>query len=140
MFFRNVKYHEPEYWKFGEEGNKYFRHATGQIYAVSKDLATYISINQWELWLLSESSLFLVYILLCLIEGSDFIFMVSCMRVHLAVPLPSSPWLHFSLSFPFSPSLIELPFSYFKHSVIQNIENLLLPFISFVKIGHHSSP
>lgn len=43
---KTVKYHEPEYWKFGEEGSKYFRHATGQIYAVSKDLATYISINQ----------------------------------------------------------------------------------------------
>ncbi|KAG6497758.1 hypothetical protein ZIOFF_045663 [Zingiber officinale] len=43
---KNDKYHEPEYWKFGEEGNKYFRHATGQIYAISKDLATYISINQ----------------------------------------------------------------------------------------------
>ncbi|RWW18209.1 hypothetical protein GW17_00017822 [Ensete ventricosum] len=43
---RNVKYHEAEYWKFGEEGNKYFRHATGQIYAISKDLAMYISINQ----------------------------------------------------------------------------------------------
>lgn len=43
---KGVKYHEPEYWKFGEEGNKYFRHATGQLYVVSKDLATYISINQ----------------------------------------------------------------------------------------------
>ncbi|KAK8950869.1 Beta-1,3-galactosyltransferase 7 [Platanthera zijinensis] len=43
---KNVKYHEPEFWKFGEEGNKYFRHATGQIYAISKDLTTYISINQ----------------------------------------------------------------------------------------------
>ncbi|CAN0840790.1 Beta-1,6-galactosyltransferase GALT31A [Linum grandiflorum] len=43
---RGVKYYEPEYWKFGEEGNKYFRHATGQIYAVSKDLATYISVNR----------------------------------------------------------------------------------------------
>ncbi|OIW02411.1 hypothetical protein TanjilG_05004 [Lupinus angustifolius] len=42
----DVKYHEPEFWKFGEEGNKYFRHATGQIYAISKDLATYISMNQ----------------------------------------------------------------------------------------------
>ncbi|KMZ56773.1 Glycosyltransferase, family GT31 [Zostera marina] len=42
---KNVKYHEPEYWKFGEEGNKYFRHATGQIYAISKELAMYISIN-----------------------------------------------------------------------------------------------
>ncbi|KAI3700868.1 hypothetical protein L2E82_45509 [Cichorium intybus] len=43
---KNVKYHEPEYWKFGEEGNRYFRHATGQIYAISSDLAAYISNNQ----------------------------------------------------------------------------------------------
>ncbi|KAG1347393.1 putative beta-1,3-galactosyltransferase 2 [Cocos nucifera] len=43
---KGVRYHEPEYWKFGEEGNKYFRHATGQIYAISKDLASYISINR----------------------------------------------------------------------------------------------
>nr|XP_043618158.1 probable beta-1,3-galactosyltransferase 8 [Erigeron canadensis] len=42
---KGVRYHEPEYWKFGEEGNKYFRHATGQIYAISKDLAAYISTN-----------------------------------------------------------------------------------------------
>ncbi|XP_049934781.1 probable beta-1,3-galactosyltransferase 8 isoform X2 [Nymphaea colorata] len=44
---KGVKYHEPEFWKFGEEGNKYFRHATGQIYAISKDLAAYISINSY---------------------------------------------------------------------------------------------
>ncbi|KAH9774845.1 Beta-1,6-galactosyltransferase GALT31A [Citrus sinensis] len=31
---KGVKYHEPEYWKFG------------QIYAISKDLATYISVNR----------------------------------------------------------------------------------------------
>lgn len=43
---RFAKYYEPEFWKFGEEGNKYFRHATGQIYAITKELATYISINQ----------------------------------------------------------------------------------------------
>ncbi|KAL9680463.1 hypothetical protein QQ045_018342 [Rhodiola kirilowii] len=43
---KGVRYHEPEYWKFGEAGNKYFRHATGQLYAISNDLATYISINQ----------------------------------------------------------------------------------------------
>lgn len=43
---KGVKYHEPEYWKFGEEGNKYFRHATGQVYAISKDLATYVSVNR----------------------------------------------------------------------------------------------
>jgi hypothetical protein len=41
-----VRYYEPEHWKFGEPGNKYFRHATGQLYAISKDLATYISINR----------------------------------------------------------------------------------------------
>ncbi|KAI9123607.1 hypothetical protein K1719_004907 [Acacia pycnantha] len=43
---KGVKYYEPEYWKFGEVGNKYFRHATGQLYAISNDLATYISKNQ----------------------------------------------------------------------------------------------
>ncbi|KAF3597525.1 hypothetical protein DY000_02027389 [Brassica cretica] len=43
---KGVRYHEPEYWKFGEEGNKYFRHATGQLYAVSRELASYISINK----------------------------------------------------------------------------------------------
>ncbi|GMI75284.1 hypothetical protein like AT1G05170 [Hibiscus trionum] len=43
---KGVRYHEPEHWKFGEAGNKYFRHATGQLYAISKDLASYISINQ----------------------------------------------------------------------------------------------
>ncbi|KAH9623025.1 hypothetical protein KSS87_004105 [Heliosperma pusillum] len=43
---KGVRYHEPEHWKFGDEGNRYFRHATGQLYAVSKDLATYISINK----------------------------------------------------------------------------------------------
>lgn len=42
---KGVRYHEPEFWKFGEEGNKYFRHATGQLYAISKDLAAYISVN-----------------------------------------------------------------------------------------------
>ncbi|CAL9037747.1 unnamed protein product [Musa banksii] len=45
LFQKDAKYHEPEFWKFGEEGNKYFRHATGQIYAISKDLALYISTN-----------------------------------------------------------------------------------------------
>ncbi|GJN24170.1 hypothetical protein PR202_gb11906 [Eleusine coracana subsp. coracana] len=43
---KGVRYHEPEYWKFGEWGNKYFRHATGQLYAISKDLASYIALNK----------------------------------------------------------------------------------------------
>ncbi|KAM3213933.1 hypothetical protein ACQJBY_066387 [Aegilops geniculata] len=40
---KEVRYYEPEHWKFGD---KYFRHATGQLYAISKDLATYISLNK----------------------------------------------------------------------------------------------
>eukprot|EP00249_Psilotum_nudum_P023270 c28812_g3_i1 orf=564-1769(-) len=43
---KGVRYHEPEHWKFGERGNKYFRHATGQLYVLSKGLATYIFKNQ----------------------------------------------------------------------------------------------
>uniref|UniRef100_A0A7N0TQL8 Hexosyltransferase n=1 Tax=Kalanchoe fedtschenkoi TaxID=63787 RepID=A0A7N0TQL8_KALFE len=42
---KQYKYYEPEFWKFGEEGNRYFRHATGQLYAVSRDLAEYIRTN-----------------------------------------------------------------------------------------------
>ncbi|MBA0691429.1 hypothetical protein Goari_009057 [Gossypium aridum] len=60
---KGVKYHEPEYWKFGEVGNKYFRHATGQLYAISKDLATYIFINQKLVQLLNEA---LVLVLRCM--------------------------------------------------------------------------
>ncbi|MBA0798482.1 hypothetical protein Gohar_009070 [Gossypium harknessii] len=43
---KGVRCNEPEYWQFGESGNKYFRHATRKLYAISKDLASYISINQ----------------------------------------------------------------------------------------------
>ncbi|KAL3330617.1 hypothetical protein AABB24_034445 [Solanum stoloniferum] len=46
LYQKSVKYHEPEFWKFGETGNKYFRHATGQIYAISKELATYVANNR----------------------------------------------------------------------------------------------
>ncbi|XP_031093376.1 beta-1,3-galactosyltransferase 7-like isoform X2 [Ipomoea triloba] len=46
LYKKDVKYHEPEFWKFGETGNNYFRHATGQIYAISKDLAKYVSTNK----------------------------------------------------------------------------------------------
>ncbi|CAA6664318.1 unnamed protein product [Spirodela intermedia] len=40
------KYYEPEFWKFGNRGNRYFRHASGQIYVISQDLAAYIFINR----------------------------------------------------------------------------------------------
>ena len=50
-FLSNVnsdsKYYEPDHWKFGTEGNNYFRHATRQLFAVTRDLATYISANRW---------------------------------------------------------------------------------------------
>ncbi|CAM6102280.1 unnamed protein product [Calypogeia fissa] len=38
------RWYEPEFWKFGDE-KSYFRHATGQIYGISRAVAQYISIN-----------------------------------------------------------------------------------------------
>ncbi|KAK9059376.1 hypothetical protein SSX86_021996 [Deinandra increscens subsp. villosa] len=73
---KGVKYHEPEYWKFGEDGNKYFRHATGQTYAISKDLATYISINRLA-FLVKLVILFLTFILV--IYVNTVIFVISHM-------------------------------------------------------------
>ncbi|MBA0623380.1 hypothetical protein Godav_008851 [Gossypium davidsonii] len=72
---KGVKYHEPEYWKFGEVGNKYFRHATGQLYAISKDLATYIFINQKLVQLLNEA-LVLVVRCMCSNRSSNFIYLL----------------------------------------------------------------
>ncbi|TYH17321.1 hypothetical protein ES288_A05G182800v1 [Gossypium darwinii] len=72
---KGVKYHEPEYWKFGEVGNKYFRHATGQLYAISKDLATYIFINQKLVQLLNEA-LVLVVRCMCSSRSSNFIYLL----------------------------------------------------------------
>lgn len=39
------KWHEPEWWKFGDS-KTYFRHATGQVYGITKNVAYYISINR----------------------------------------------------------------------------------------------
>ncbi|XVF13084.1 hypothetical protein REPUB_Repub08aG0177400 [Reevesia pubescens] len=39
------KWHEPEWWKFGDK-KSYFRHASGEIYAISRALAQFISINR----------------------------------------------------------------------------------------------
>ncbi|KAG8496088.1 hypothetical protein CXB51_009443 [Gossypium anomalum] len=39
------KWHEPDWWKFGD-GKSYFRHASGEIFAISRALAQFISINK----------------------------------------------------------------------------------------------
>lgn len=39
------KWYEPEWWKFGDK-KSYFRHASGEIFAVSRALAQFISINK----------------------------------------------------------------------------------------------
>ncbi|GLT78141.1 hypothetical protein SLA2020_496870 [Shorea laevis] len=39
------KWYEPDWWKFGD-GKSYFRHASGEIYAISHALAQFISINR----------------------------------------------------------------------------------------------
>nr|KYP67392.1 putative beta-1,3-galactosyltransferase 11 [Cajanus cajan] len=42
------KWHEPDWWKFGD-GKSYFRHASGEVYVISKALAQFISINRFIL-------------------------------------------------------------------------------------------
>ncbi|XP_031132308.1 hydroxyproline O-galactosyltransferase HPGT1-like [Ipomoea triloba] len=39
------KWYEPDWWKFGD-GKSYIRHASGEIFAISKALAQFISINR----------------------------------------------------------------------------------------------
>ncbi|KAK8533104.1 hypothetical protein V6N12_076385 [Hibiscus sabdariffa] len=41
----NQTWYEPDWWKFGD-GKSYFRHASGEIYAISRALAQFISINK----------------------------------------------------------------------------------------------
>ncbi|XP_051129185.1 hydroxyproline O-galactosyltransferase HPGT1-like [Andrographis paniculata] len=42
------KWYEPEWWKFGD-GKSYFRHASGEIFAISHALAQFVSINRFAL-------------------------------------------------------------------------------------------
>ncbi|KAF5478138.1 hypothetical protein F2P56_004723 [Juglans regia] len=39
------KWYEPDWWKFGDK-KSYFRHASGELYVISKALARFISINR----------------------------------------------------------------------------------------------
>ncbi|KAL8196268.1 hypothetical protein R6Q57_025268 [Mikania cordata] len=41
----NDRWYEPEWWKFGDK-KAYYRHASGEIFAVSRALAQFISINK----------------------------------------------------------------------------------------------
>ncbi|CAL1404802.1 unnamed protein product [Linum trigynum] len=42
---RNHKWYEPDWWKFGDR-KSYFRHASGEMYVMSRALAKFISINR----------------------------------------------------------------------------------------------
>ncbi|WCJ36776.1 Galactosyltransferase family protein [Euphorbia peplus] len=42
---KNHKWYEPDWWKFGDK-KSYFRHASGEMYAISQALAKFISINK----------------------------------------------------------------------------------------------
>ncbi|XP_061344574.1 hydroxyproline O-galactosyltransferase HPGT1-like [Gastrolobium bilobum] len=42
------KWYEPDWWKFGD-GKSYFRHASDEVYVISKALAQFISINRFIL-------------------------------------------------------------------------------------------
>ncbi|KAG6408073.1 hypothetical protein SASPL_131076 [Salvia splendens] len=39
------KWYEPDWWKFGD-GKSYFRHASGEVFAISQPLAQFVSINR----------------------------------------------------------------------------------------------
>ncbi|KAL2517257.1 putative beta-1 [Abeliophyllum distichum] len=47
------KWYEPDWWKFGD-GKSYFRHASGEIFAISQALAQFISINRLFLHMYSH--------------------------------------------------------------------------------------
>ncbi|XP_012852316.1 PREDICTED: probable beta-1,3-galactosyltransferase 11 isoform X1 [Erythranthe guttata] len=40
------RWYEPDWWKFGDGKNSYFRHASGEMFVVSQALAKFISINR----------------------------------------------------------------------------------------------
>ncbi|WOG92815.1 hypothetical protein DCAR_0312092 [Daucus carota subsp. sativus] len=42
---KNEKWYEPDWWKFGD-GKMYFRHASGEMFLISKALAKFVSINR----------------------------------------------------------------------------------------------
>ncbi|KAJ7945005.1 Hexosyltransferase [Quillaja saponaria] len=42
------KWYEPDWWKFGD-GKSYFRHASGEIYVISRALAQFTAINRFIL-------------------------------------------------------------------------------------------
>ncbi|PIN20561.1 Galactosyltransferase [Handroanthus impetiginosus] len=42
---RGQRWYEPDWWKFGD-GKTYFRHASGEMFAISQALAKFISINR----------------------------------------------------------------------------------------------
>ncbi|KAF9601912.1 hypothetical protein IFM89_023976 [Coptis chinensis] len=45
---KSVKYHEPEYWKFGVEGNKYFRHESRAVCAHTPQIMNEdVSLGSW---------------------------------------------------------------------------------------------
>ncbi|ERN04589.1 hypothetical protein AMTR_s00075p00098720, partial [Amborella trichopoda] len=45
---RSHKWYEPDWWKFGDK-RSYFRHASGEMYIISRALAQFISINRGTL-------------------------------------------------------------------------------------------
>ncbi|CAL5193163.1 unnamed protein product [Lathyrus oleraceus] len=45
-------WYEPDWWKFGDE-KSYFRHASGSLVILSKNLAQYININRLILMVLN---------------------------------------------------------------------------------------
>uniref|UniRef100_A0A6N2LMC5 Hexosyltransferase n=1 Tax=Salix viminalis TaxID=40686 RepID=A0A6N2LMC5_SALVM len=50
------KWYEPDWWKFGDK-KSYFRHASGEMYVISRALAKFVSINSDQRGAMSESKI-----------------------------------------------------------------------------------
>ncbi|PPS12235.1 hypothetical protein GOBAR_AA08405 [Gossypium barbadense] len=79
------KWYEPDWWKFGD-AKSYFRHASGEIYAISSALAQFISINRFDM----HSHLIELTGSLANIERS---FLFCSIAYDVSVPTPSSKTL-----------------------------------------------
>jgi hypothetical protein len=58
------QWYEPEWWKFGDD-KSYFRHATGSLVILSKNLAQYVNINRLGFTIWQKMSIYVKQSLVC---------------------------------------------------------------------------
>ncbi|CAK7353774.1 unnamed protein product [Dovyalis caffra] len=126
-------WYEPEWWKFGDE-KSYFRHASGSLLILSKNLARHIDINSASLksythddisvgsWMMGVQATYIDDNRLCCSSIKQVYLTTYTNRKHLAVHLQTRfvPWLDRRGGLPFHQYKIKLPFKVV-HQQIQNL-------------------